>query len=74
MMIENKVQSTNLKILLDHVNYQITSVITNDCLISATLVAEIKQSLVFTLVIRSEHSKQRHMKYISAYTFYYIKY
>ena len=31
-----------------------TSVITNDCLISATGVAEIKQSLVITLVIRSQ--------------------
>ena len=34
-----------------------TSVITNEFLISATLVAEIKQSLVIAVVIRSQHIK-----------------
>ena len=34
-----------------------TSVITNDCLSSATKVAELKQSLVITLVIRSQRAK-----------------
>ena len=40
-----------------------TGVMTNDCSIPATFVAGIKQSLVITLVIRSQRVKKMNKQY-----------